>query len=774
MSGGASSAPLDELFARYVEHHVIDGEAPDLAALCRERPDLLPALERRVARYEWLERTLGSGAAEPAPAPAELPSFAGFRTIERIGAGGAGEVYKLEDLALSRTVAAKILRRGSRLGRDVGAFLREARSLALFEDPRIVRVLEFRGDADPPVLLMDHVEGFGLDRIARALEPRQRARLMLEICEALEHAHALGLQHRDLKPANILVDASLMPHILDFGLSGGAADRGHGMGTPAYMAPEQLDPARPIDARTDVYALGVLLYEMLCGSLPYGGASTAELIASVRAGQPRLPTEVDPSAPEPLQAIALKAMELDPARRYPSAAEMARDLRRYLEDRPVLARPSIYDSLLERRVRPHVEQIREWQRLALVHPHEAERLQDAYRRLELRDDDWIIRGRSLGLSQISLYLGAFLTLCGSLLYFAAYQQGAIASLAGPALVLGLPCAALHVAARLLERRDRRAVAVAFHLTGLVLLPLFVLIALQELSAWPLDLADPRQLFGFFEAGPSNRQLQLALGLACAAALALAGSTRTITLASAFAVLALLLHLSLLGDLGLREWLEQGRHDLLAAGLVPLGAFVWIAGLAFERRGRWWIAAPLYVGGALLLVAVLELLALDGRAFAHLGLSTAALAGSGDPVLLDTLAAMAANGILIYLSGRLLEQRGTPLMRTPAWLLYTLSPFAILEPVAWLNEVGQYSLRFTWIYVALALSIALLAHLRQRRSFYYAGLVNTGAALWFVTERYGWWDRAGWAALVVLIGLAVLGAGFALHGRERVRGGGPGS
>jgi serine/threonine protein kinase len=769
------SAPLDELFAHYVERHVIDGQAPDLAALCRERPDLLPALERRVARYEWLERTLDGPGAADAPSPeAELPHFAGFRTIERIGVGGAGEVYKLEDLALSRTVAAKILRRGGRLGQDVGAFLREARSLALFEDPRIVRVLEFRGEADPPVLLMDHVDGFGLDRIARALEPRQRARLMVEICEAIEHAHALGLQHRDLKPANILIDASLMPHILDFGLSGGESDQGHGMGTPAYMAPEQLDPSRPIDARTDVYALGVLLYEMLCGSLPFGGTSTAELIDAVRAGQPRLPTEVDPGAPEPLQAIALKAMEADPARRYASAAEMARDLRRYLDGRPVLARPSIYDSLLERRVRPHVEQIREWQRLALVHPHESERLQEAYRRLELHDDDWIIRGRNLGLSQIALYLGAFLTLCGGLLYFAAYQQGAIASLAGPAVVLGLPCLSLNVAAWLLHRRERRAVAVAFHLAGLVLLPLFVLIALQELGAWPLDVADARQLFGILEAGPSNRQLQLALGLAWVAALALAWITRTITLASAFAVLALLFHLALLGDIGLRGWLEQGRYDLLAAGLVPLLFAVGLFGLGAERRGRPWIAAPLYVAGALLLVAVLELSALDGRAFAHLGLSTAALAGEGDPVLLDTLAAMAASGILIYLVGRLLERRGTPLMRTPAWLLYTLSPFAILEPVAWLNDVGQYSLRFTWIYLALALSIALLSHVRQRRSFYYAGLVNTGAALWFVTDRYAWWDHAGWAALVVVIGLAVLGAGFALYGRERLRGPDPGS
>ena len=771
MSDGGTAIGLDELFARYVERHVLQGEKPDLEELCRERPELLPRLRERVRRYEWLDDTLDGPGRAPAgePAAAELPHFAGFRTIERLGAGGAGEVYKVEDLALGRIVAAKVVRRDSALGAGLGAFLREARSLALFEDPRIVRVFEFRAESDPPVLLMEYVDGFRLDTIARSLEPRQRARLAVEICEAIHHAHGLGLQHRDLKPANILVDASLTPRILDFGLSRGEADRGHGVGTPAYMAPEQFDPARPIDARTDVYALGVLLYEMLCGSPPYEASTPQELIAAIRAGEPRLPAELDPDAPEPLQAVALKAMERDPALRYPSAAEMARDLRRFLEGRPVLARPSLYESVLGRRIGPHLEQIREWLRLKIVFPHEAERLRDVYRSLERRDDDWIIASRSLSLSQISLYLGAFLTLCGSLLYFAAYQQDVIPSLAGPALVLGLPCLALNLGAWRLYRRERQAVAVAFYLAALVLLPMFVLIALQEIGAWPLDLESQRQLFGALGAGPSNRELQIAAGIACAWSLVLAWTTRTITLSSAFTVLGLLFHLTVLGDLGLRSWIEQGRHDTLALHLVPALVLAWALGLAVEPRGRPWLAGPLYVGGTALFVVVLELFALDGRAFAHLGLSSVALAGAGDPVLLDTLAAMTINGGLIYLGGRLLERRGTPLMRTPAWLLTTLSPFAILEPVAWLNEVGQYSLRFTWLYLALALCLAFLSNVRQRKSFYYAGLVNTGAALWFITDRYEWWDRASWAVLVVAIGLAVLGAGLALHGRERARG-----
>ena len=116
---------------------------------------------------------------------------------------------------------------------------------------------------------MEHVDGFELGRIGPSLEFAQRARVLIDICGALEHAHTLGVQHRDLKPSNIMVDAQLAPRILDFGLSSGHPYRGHLKGTLTYVAPEQLDPSQPIDRRTDVYALGVVLYELLCGRPPY-------------------------------------------------------------------------------------------------------------------------------------------------------------------------------------------------------------------------------------------------------------------------------------------------------------------------------------------------------------------------------------------------------------------------------------------------------------------------------------------------------------------------
>ena len=327
---------------------------------------------------------------------------------------------------------------------------------------------------------MEHVEGFELGRIGPSLEFAQRARILIDICGALEHAHALGLQHRDLKPSNIMLDAQLAPRILDFGLSSGHPYRGHLKGTLHYVAPEQLDPSQPIDRRTDIYALGVVLYELLCGRPPYAASSDEGVVAAIRAGQPRLPVEIDPRVPEPLQAVALKAMERDPALRYQSALELGADLQRYLDGRPVHARPSVYASTLGMRVAPHVQQIGEWLRLKLIYPHEAERLHSAYRALDAREDDWIVESRALSYSQIALYLGAFLLVCGSLFYFAAHRwYDAVSGVAGPLLVLGLPFAGLNAAAHHLYRRDHKAVAVAFFLAAVGLLPLLLIILFHE-------------------------------------------------------------------------------------------------------------------------------------------------------------------------------------------------------------------------------------------------------------------------------------------------------
>jgi hypothetical protein len=447
---------------------------------------------------------------------------------------------------------------------------------------------------------------------------------------------------------------------------------------------------------------------------------------------------------------------------------MALDLDRFLDGRPVTTRPSRYGSVLTARIRPHLDQIEDWLRLKLIHPHEATRIHSAYRQLEKRDDDWIGESRVLSYSQIALYLGAFLLMCGSLFYFWARRiELDMKGIVEPFIVLAMPFAGLNVAAHLLARRDHKAVAVAFYLGGISLLPLFLLLVFYD-TGWLVEPKDaPGQLF--LDGSVSNHQLQITILVAFAWTAWLALRTRTIALSTVLAVLGVLLALAVLSDVGLRSWVDGEKWDLLALHLLPLVPIYAAAGFGLERAERPWFGRPLYTGAAVILIVALELLALDGRLFYYLGgLSMPSFqAGEvSDATLLDTITAMSLNGIVFYLVGSAADRRGTDLMKAAAWLLFTISPFAILEPLAYLNNTAEYSHAFDWIYLGLALAMALVSHQRQRKSFYYAGLINTGGALWLIATHYEWFDKPAWAIVLVVIGLAGLVIGLGLDSRER--------
>ena len=513
-----------------------------------------------------------------------------------------------------------------------------------------------------------------------------------------------------------------------------------------------------------MYGLGAILYELLAGAAPFAPLDGAPLVAAIRRGHPRLPIELDPHVPEPLQAIALTAMEVDPAHRYQSALDMAADLRRFLDGRPVLARPSIYASTLATRTRPHLSEIQEWLRLRLIYPHEAERLHDAYRALDRREDDWIVESRALSYPQIALYLGAFLLVCGSLFYFvAARWHRAVDGIAQPFAVLGLPFIGLNVAAHWLYQREHKVVAIAFYLGAVALLPLFLLILFYETNVLVVPEGTPGQLF----TEVSNHQLQITTAAATLWCGWLSLRTRTMALGTVFTVLVLLLALAIVTDFGLRDWVENGRWDRLALHLVPLVLAYASIGRAADRSARPWLSRPAYSAGAITLVVVLELLALNGKAFEHLRLSLAALQPPqvSDPQLLDTVAAMTINGVVFYAAAAALDRRRSESLRAAARILFTIAPFAIIQPVGWLVKTGEYPRHVDWLYAAAACSVMLLSERRQRRSFYYAGVLNLGTALYFVASHYRWFDRPAWAVTLIAAGLAALGAGFLLHRRQ---------
>jgi WD40 repeat protein/predicted Ser/Thr protein kinase len=360
---GSAPSPVDRVLADYLQR-LDRGEVVDRDGLIAEHPQLVDELRAYFDDLDEVEQfassTLDWGTswcgprgraawAEPDGAvPARLADYA---LLRELGRGGMGVVYLARQEGLNRLVCIKVLLSGPWAGEaDVKRFLREAEAAASLRHPNIVAIHQL-GQADGRhFFTMEYIEGRTLAELVRdaPLSPDRAAGYVRTIAAAVDYAHRQGVLHRDLKPSNVLIDADDRPRITDFGLArridaqpGGSLTRtGAIVGTPSYMPPEQAaGSAGAVGPRSDVYALGAVLYELVTGRPPFQGETPLETLVQVRTIEPVRPGLLNPRVSTDLETICLKCLEKDPARRYESARAMAEDLGRFLDRRPIRARP---------------------------------------------------------------------------------------------------------------------------------------------------------------------------------------------------------------------------------------------------------------------------------------------------------------------------------------------------------------------------------------------------------------------------------------------------
>ena len=373
--------------ARNICDAVLD-RAPDergalLDELCGPDADLRRDVEVMIA--DACSEDSVAAATSPTPATVRLPNVSaaalesaiwqpeaigGFRIVRIVGEGGMGVVYEARQQEPSRTVALKVIRPGLASREVLRRFRQEAHALGRLQHPGIAQIYE-TGTAESPVgpqpyLAMEFIRGQSLRAYIEQHRPSVHARLELvaRIADAVHHAHQRGLIHRDLKPSNILIDDTGQPKVLDFGVARLTdsdvhvtqhTDLGQLVGTLAYMSPEQVlaDPLE-LDTRSDVYALGVILYELLAGRLPYTVSSQIhEAVRTIQQEEPQRLSSISRLYRGDLETIAAKALEKDKTRRYGSAAALAGDIRRYLQNEPISARPASATYQLRKFARRH-------------------------------------------------------------------------------------------------------------------------------------------------------------------------------------------------------------------------------------------------------------------------------------------------------------------------------------------------------------------------------------------------------------------------------------
>jgi serine/threonine-protein kinase len=343
------SVRLGAVLADYYRR-VEAGEPIDETKLIADNPDLAAELKDYFRTAQQLNEaaTPEKPSVSPETSAQQNHVFGDYELLCELGRGGMGVVYKARQISLNRHVAVKMILAGDFASKaDIQRFHTEAEAAANLDHPQIVPIYQIGTHRGHHYFSMKLMEGGSLAQIRAQfrLRPREAAQLVYAISDAVHHAHQHGILHRDLKPANILLDSSGKPHVADFGLARpvgseiGLTQSGAVVGTPSYMAPEQASgQSKRVSTAVDIYSLGSILYELLTGQRAFQGDSDWATIQQLLESAPVSPRSLNPLIHRDLDTICLKCLSKDPQQRYGTAAELAADLARWLNNEPIKAR----------------------------------------------------------------------------------------------------------------------------------------------------------------------------------------------------------------------------------------------------------------------------------------------------------------------------------------------------------------------------------------------------------------------------------------------------
>jgi serine/threonine protein kinase len=761
----------------------LQGEAIEPDAYCRDNPELDPELREQLLALDEIDTVLMPSEATSVNRAPELPErLSGHKILGEIGAGGMGRVLLAFDEGLGRKVAVKTLSpRYANNPKLRERFMREARAMARLDHPNVVRIYNLGGVNEEPHFVMEYIEGASLTEASRRLGLSQKIDLMLKVILTVDFLHQRRMIHRDLKPGNILVGPDLEPKVLDFGLAAQVDDLGERltkageiMGTPDYFSPEQAQASAPLDARSDIFSLGTILYELITGATPFRSDSMRDQIRLICDLDPELPRRINSAIPGELQNICMKALEKDPSQRYQSAREMADDLARLIAGEPVLALPSSYARMIAGKVEQHVRELSGWRQDRVLSEQEFDSFRKMYDRLIDREDAWIMDVRRLSLSQVSLYLGAWLLVTGAVL-IALFRYLGLSG-AAPVFLVSVAAASACYSGIKAWNRGRQRIGVAFLLAFCLLSPILLVIAMNEWGIFR-SLTKGRgdlELHNFFPAfkQTTNAQLWWAILLSLPAYLWLRRFTRSSVFSLVIAVTSTLLGLVTLLRMGLIEWFDADPGKVFFH-FIPIAVLFFAAGLAMERYGfpsdsRYFY--PIAVG--------FTLIALSGVAVFHEPYAN--WLRSVAPVTRAQVEYLFIINALIYLALQYACERvSSPQTRwvaksfrffIPGHVLGSLLLLGLTASNLWEQAPADNNLRlearlFEVLLPVVACFFVFGSVAKQMKNFFVTGLLFLGIGIVRLQQNL-FRDRAAWPLALLVIGFLLMLAAANLDSIKR--------